>query len=113
MRIRFNREAAGNFSLGFCDSITSENLTVDRSRSRVCGKGIAMEPISGIVYHTGTPVMGSMARPVPIEDPGGECLVQQYHGKGAYLYKAPPLRVLVQGKIAQGEYGILASVAMP
>lgn len=74
MRIRFNREAAGNFSLGFCDSITSENLTVDRSRSRVCGKGIAMEPISGIVYHTGTPVMGSMARPVPIEDPGGSSM---------------------------------------
>ncbi|KAF4672250.1 hypothetical protein FOL46_009243 [Perkinsus olseni] len=65
-RIHYNKEAAGNFSLGFCDSITSENLTVDRSRSRVCGKGIAIDPISGTIYHTGTALVGMAPNPVHV-----------------------------------------------
>ncbi|KAF4660016.1 hypothetical protein FOL47_007351 [Perkinsus chesapeaki] len=53
IQLRFNKDAAGNVLVGFCDSITNENLTVDRSRSVVCGKGIAIEPISGDIYTMG------------------------------------------------------------
>ncbi|KAF4744231.1 hypothetical protein FOZ63_005159, partial [Perkinsus olseni] len=118
-RIHFNKEAAaGNFSLGFCDSITSENLTVDRSRSRVCGKGIAIDPISGTIYHTGTALVGMALSPIHasntmVGDGGGlgGCPTQLNYGNGASPYQAPPFLVLHVVLPVEG-YGTPASAVM-